>query len=556
MDVCIIGAGWSGLYACKYALENGLTPIVLERRDDFGGVWNYSERSDTTTVMKSTISSSSRMVTEASDFFMDERVGEFMHHEEIIDYLRSYIAHFELHPHLKFGCEVKNVEKSDGRWRVTYEQSGKTQEIFVDRIAVCAGLHNKQREIGQPVSNFSGKIQHSGDIKQVDSNEYTDDDHVIVYGGGETASDLIDLLVHSRAKVTWAIRGGQHFLRKTAFQQRQGVGQFDKHHFALDLIASPLINGISALSKNAPGRRFIADWLSTGSVFKFQGHGIDVWKNEHKYAQQFFNKNGHSVEHVHSGRVIAENEIVAVADDKVSFKSGNTRQYSHIICCFGYQFHCPFLPEAYQSGNLEDLYQFVFPTHDPTIAFLGFARPIIGSIPLVTEMQCLWAFRVFAGKINLPNHSTLRDRQVQINQKWDRKLPGRGDLKTLVLPSTYVAMLLKEAYPGRSPGAHFWKQPLRALKFLSWIPSGSIRFALDPKLDEKTFHALWKQRSHGFSIAFLLPIAIALCRLFKIEPVLDWWGRRKQRVNTPQTESTSNAAKSADLEPTRVSRAA
>ena len=76
LDVCIIGAGWSGLYACKYALENGLQPIVLERREGLGGVWNYTDDPATTTVMKSTVSSSSRVVTEASDFFMDETSDE------------------------------------------------------------------------------------------------------------------------------------------------------------------------------------------------------------------------------------------------------------------------------------------------------------------------------------------------------------------------------------------------------------------------------------------------------------------------------------------------
>ncbi len=88
MDVIIIGAGWSGIYACKYAIENGLKPVVLERRSEIGGVWNYSDDPAITTVMKSTISSSSRIVTEASDFFMDESVGHFMHHRDIIQYLR------------------------------------------------------------------------------------------------------------------------------------------------------------------------------------------------------------------------------------------------------------------------------------------------------------------------------------------------------------------------------------------------------------------------------------------------------------------------------------
>ena len=529
MDVCIIGAGWSGLYACKYALENGMNPIVLERREDIGGVWNYSEDKNTTTVMKSTVSSSSRVVTEASDFFMDESVGHFMHHEDVIAYLRSYIKNFELAPHLKFKAEVQEVEKVGDRWRVVYQHQGQRHEVEVDKLAVCAGLHTKKREIGAPLNRFAGSVVHAGNVKQIQPNDFSEDDHVIVYGGGETASDLIDLLVQTPAKVTWAIRGGQHFLRKTLYHQRSELGKFDKHDFALDLIASPLINAISSFSKSAPGRRYITDFLSTGSPTKYQGHGVRKWKNEHNYAQQFFNKNGHSVEHVHSGRVTAENEIVTVAGNHITFKSGDSGNYTHVICCFGYEFHCPFLPQEYQTGNLDEMYQFVFPVNDPSIAFLGFARPIIGSIPLMTEMQCLWAFRVLSGKIELGAASELAEKQLRNNEKWDRRLPARGNLRTLVHPSTYLAMLIKEAYPGRSPGDHFWKKPFRALKFLSWIPSGSIRFAVDPDVDDEKFHQLWKQRSHGLFLAYLLPIIILFSRLLRIESVVDWWVARKER---------------------------
>ena len=365
MDVCIIGAGWSGIYACKYGIENGLNPIVLERREALGGVWNYSDDPETTTVMRSTVSSSSRLVTEASDFFMDETVGHFMHHEEILEYLHAYVKNFELEQYIQYGATVTSVEKiasADGQsqWQITYEQDGQQKTVTATNVAVCAGLHNKQREIGKPISNFSGQTLHSGSIKEIDPDDFSADDHVIVYGGGETASDVVDLLVKTPAKITWAIRGGQHFLRKTLFHQRKGVGQFDKHDFALDTIASPLINGFSSFSKGAPGRRYITDWLSTGSMKKYQGHGIRAWKNSYRYAQQFFNKNGHSVDFVHSGRVIAENEITDVVDDEVTFKTGNRRKYTHIICCFGYQFHCPFLPEQYATGKLEDHFHFVF----------------------------------------------------------------------------------------------------------------------------------------------------------------------------------------------------
>jgi len=43
VDLIVIGAGWSGLLACKYAKENGLNVVVLEGRENIGGVWKFSE---------------------------------------------------------------------------------------------------------------------------------------------------------------------------------------------------------------------------------------------------------------------------------------------------------------------------------------------------------------------------------------------------------------------------------------------------------------------------------------------------------------------------------
>jgi dimethylaniline monooxygenase (N-oxide forming) len=544
MDVCIIGAGWSGIYACKYALENGLRPIVLEKRSDLGGVWNYSDDPNLTTVMKSTISSSSRIVTEASDFFMDESVGHFMHHEDVVQYLRDYSEKFDLESYLNFGCDVTKVEKVDGRWHVHYEQEGESRTVVADRLAVCAGLHNKKKTIGQPISNFTGQIIHAGDIKEIHPDDFGENDRVLVYGGGETASDIIDLMVKTSAKITWGIRGGQHFLRKTLFHQRHGVGEFDQHDFALDLIASPVINGLSPFAKGAPGRRYLTDFLSTGSFFGFQGHGISKWRNEYRYAETFFNKNGHSVEHVKSGRVSDQDEVVAVDGNRVTFKSGATESFTHIICCFGYEFHCPFLPEPYNQGQLENLYQYVFATQDPSVAFLGFARPIIGSIPLLTEMQCLWTFRVWSDKITLPSRTRMEAHQQEINDRWDIRLPGRGNLRTLVLPSTYVSMMIKSAYPDRKPGEHLKRQPMRALKFLTWIPSASMKVALDPELSSEQFNQLWKQRRHGILLGYVLPVVIVVSRFLRIEKVIDWYvDRRETKASMERTDRSNPVAK-------------
>ncbi len=118
-DVMVIGAGWSGLLACKYMLEEGLSVVAIEKREGIGGIWLYSDDTGTTTVMKSTYCTSSSTVTEMSDFPMPEELGTFPHHRGIMTYLHSYAERFNLMPRIKLNMEVEKVEKNGETWIVT-----------------------------------------------------------------------------------------------------------------------------------------------------------------------------------------------------------------------------------------------------------------------------------------------------------------------------------------------------------------------------------------------------------------------------------------------------
>ena len=64
-DVVIVGAGLSGMLACKYMKAAGLSCMVLEASDDIGGVWKYRETPNGKGgVTFSTVSTSSKTVNE------------------------------------------------------------------------------------------------------------------------------------------------------------------------------------------------------------------------------------------------------------------------------------------------------------------------------------------------------------------------------------------------------------------------------------------------------------------------------------------------------------
>ena len=121
-DVIVIGAGWSGLLACKCMLEEGLTVATLEKRVSVGGIWKYSEDPHVVTVMQNTKCTSSSSVTEMSDFPMPDEIGQFPKQDDVFRYLISYCDNFKLWPHIHLGHGVKNVEKKEDMWEVECEQ--------------------------------------------------------------------------------------------------------------------------------------------------------------------------------------------------------------------------------------------------------------------------------------------------------------------------------------------------------------------------------------------------------------------------------------------------
>lgn len=433
-DVLILGGGWSGILALKHCLARRLTALVLEARDDLGGVWNFSEDPSLVTVMESTETTSSTCFTEASDLPMPKD-EEFLHHERVLEYLRTYCDRFGLGPHLRFGAPVRRAHKVDGVWHVETPDG-----VFTARkLIVATGVHSRPDMSAADIfAGFrpgeQGALQHMGDIKRAPRD--LRGKRVLVYGGGESASDLIEELIGDvgTARVVWSIPHGQHFFRKYGYWVAKNpiTGRpvrpqaFDKQSSLLQGLISPAYRG-------KDGMRWGCKWTTSGSFLAYQGHGVPEWRSRASNMHAFINKSANVLDFLDRVRLAPQGAVAGCEGATVHFADGVSETFDRVILCTGYLSNLSYLPAEIGRPCISEHYKFVFHNGDPSVAFIGFVRPIFGSIPLISEIQSRWVARVFAGELSLPDEAARRDETRRDQAFWARFFRDTSRrIKTLV----------------------------------------------------------------------------------------------------------------------------
>ena len=498
-DVLIVGGGWNGLYALKYMLQENLNVICLEKEKEIGGVWLYKETFGG--VMKTTIITSSLTVTEASDFPLKiEHKTDFPDHWTIHNYLKEYATHFNLYPNIRCDSEVISAEKIEEIWHV---KDISNNEYKTKRLIVVSGSNYQPKstpQLKQLFSKFKGEIIHSAEYKY--PKEEYERKNILIIGGGESASDIATELSYY-SNIYFSIANGQWF------GTRKGG----------------LFNSIPLEHFSSRARRVLLDGASTPMKYfglkaytefrnGFHGHGIDCWRCPYDaYATSFINKNTEVMERISLGTVHPKPNVLYVDEDEVRFVDGSKAKIDLIILCCGYSFaQFPWLKLPKQVNDLNNYgnnngngngngnnngngfcvskcYKMCIYPEDPTLSFVGYARPLRGSIPTGGEMQSLFLSLIYSGKLKIPPIDQLR--QIGLDEKLERDRFFKGANKravTLVEIYNYVDDIAKiiGVYPN-------YKQLYKELGLKTWLkivvaPYHASQFLLnDPK---KRHHAL------------------------------------------------------------------
>ncbi|XP_043703193.1 probable flavin-containing monooxygenase 1 [Telopea speciosissima] len=219
-QVAIIGAGISGLIACKYALDKGFRPTVFEAGSSVGGVW--------TRTIETTKLQTSKELFQFSDFPWPSTVlTSFPDHNQVLDYIEAYANRFDLLRHVKFNSKVISIEYEGaseeemqawdlwggtgeafgpgGKWNVqvnsgiSSETNDRTTQIYqVEFVILCIGRFSDVPNIPKFPPNegpevFDGKILHAmnySDMEDASAAELIKGKRVTVIGFSKSALDI------------------------------------------------------------------------------------------------------------------------------------------------------------------------------------------------------------------------------------------------------------------------------------------------------------------------------------------------------------------------------
>ena len=161
MKVLVVGAGPSGLAALKEMREAGFDALACDSRTSFGGVFAL----DSGVTFDGLHLTSSNVFISFSDFpAYDVHKGvKYWSKAEYYEYLRQYVEHFDLAPHIELQTSVERAhfDHVARTWEVTIRDlnADTTRCDTFDKLVVASGAHSKPH-IPASLDDFAGEVRY------------------------------------------------------------------------------------------------------------------------------------------------------------------------------------------------------------------------------------------------------------------------------------------------------------------------------------------------------------------------------------------------------------
>lgn len=406
-NVCVIGAGVSGLVAAKTFAARGHKVTILERSGDLGGVWEPARS------YPDVQTQSPKDLYRYTDKPMPDSYPEWPKGPQVHAYLTEYAMEYGLKQRLRLNTAVAGMtRRTSGAPGWTLEiknpDGGISHEEF-DFVAVCTGQFNEPKTLSLPGEDAfkaaGGAILHSAQHADAASVKGR---RVVVLGGSKSATDIAVNAVNAGAsevtlvyrepvwRIPYFIGGLVNFKRILYIRAQEemfrgwGIGAISR---AAHAIAKPLI---------------WANWRALESLLKLQfklkkcgmvpeariEDGVNCAVPI--ATPQFFPM-------VADGRIKAVRGTFERYDGNTIVMSGGQRVAADLaILAIGFKLGVPFLAPAYRDRLVEAdgqyrLYRVIANPDLPDMGFVGFNSSFC--TVLCAEMAANWLVRYCDGQL-------------------------------------------------------------------------------------------------------------------------------------------------------------
>jgi dimethylaniline monooxygenase (N-oxide forming) len=404
-QVCIIGAGSSGITMAQVLDARGVAFDCFEAGSSIGGNWRFGNDNEMSSAYESLHINTSRQMMEYAAYPMPESLPDYPGHRQVAQYFDDFVEHFGLRPRITFRTEVTRVTPVDDgpepRWEVTVRsRDGGEPETHSYRHVVVANGHHWDPRWPEP--SFPGAETFPGE--QIHAHYYRTPDplvdkRVLVLGIGNSACDIAVESTRVARSTDLAMRRGAHILPKYMF----GIPT-DR------LTDSPLVHAPLKVQQTVLAGLLR---LSQGKVtdYGLPAPDHDVLHAHPTVSQDLLNRLGH-------GDITVRPTIDRFEGSKVFFADGHAGEYDVVVYCTGYKVSFPFLGEEVvrAEDNHVELYRRVAHPEHPGLYFLGLIQPL-GAIMPLAEAQAEWVGDLVTGAGRLPPVSQMRAQIASYDQK-------------------------------------------------------------------------------------------------------------------------------------------
>ena len=416
-QVCVIGAGVSGLAAAKAFAARGHTVTIVEKSANLGGVWDPSR------AYPDVQTQSPKDLYRYTDKAMPDAYPEWPKGPQVHAYLADYAKEHGLDRLIRFNTTVAAMSRrADGKpgWILEFTATDKTSREDFDFVAICTGQFNDPQELklaGEDAFRAQGgQILHSSNYGDA---SLAKGRRVVVLGGSKSATDIAVNAVNSGARevtivyrepvwrIPYFIGGLVNFKRILYIRAQE------------EMFASWGIGPLARLAHTIAKPFVWANWRGLESLLKAQ---LKLAKC--KMVPETRIEDG-----VNCSVPIATPDFYPmVADGRIKAIRGTFDRYDVgqivmsggecvgadvAVLAIGYKLGVPFLPETYRSKLVDPdgqyrLYRLIANPDLPELGFVGFNSSFC--TVLCADMAAHWLVRYADGQLShQPGEQEMRD---------------------------------------------------------------------------------------------------------------------------------------------------